>query len=105
MDSNWRWTHKANDWHNCYTGTEWDTSACPDGETCAKNCAVEGIDTNDMRNIYGVSSDGEGLRLNFVTWGGSTPNVGSRMYMMADDENYEMFKLRGQEFSFDVDVS
>jgi cellulose 1,4-beta-cellobiosidase len=105
MDSNWRWTHKANDWHNCYTGTEWDQSVCSDGVACAQNCAVEGIDTNDMKNIYGVSSDGEGLRLNFVTWGGSTPNVGSRMYMMQDDENYEMFKLRGMEFSFDVDVS
>ena len=27
------------------------------------------------------------------------------MYMLADDQNYEMFKLRGREFTFDVDVS
>lgn len=31
-------------------------------------------------------------------------NVGSRMYMM-DNDNYEMFQLKNQEFSFEVDVS
>ena len=54
-----------------------------------------------MKNIYGVTSDYEGLRLNFVT--GS--NVGSRLYMMEDAYNYQMFKLKAKEFSFDVDVS
>ncbi|QRW24054.1 beta-1,4-D-glucan cellobiohydrolase [Rhizoctonia solani] len=33
-------------------------------------------------------------------------NVGSRVYLMAsDDTKYEMFKLKNQEFTFDVDVS
>lgn len=54
-----------------------------------------------MRNIYGVTSDGNALRLNFVT--GS--NVGSRMYMMSDDSSYQMFKLKNREFTFTVDLS
>jgi cellulose 1,4-beta-cellobiosidase len=24
LDANWRWVHKTNDWHNCYTGSDWD---------------------------------------------------------------------------------
>jgi cellulose 1,4-beta-cellobiosidase len=32
-------------------------------------------------------------------------NVGSRTYMMDDAYNYEMFMLKNQEFTFDVDVS
>lgn len=32
-------------------------------------------------------------------------NIGSRMYMLNDSQNYEMFKLKGKEFTFDVDVS
>jgi len=45
------------------------------------------------------------LTLKFVTKGSGT-NVGSRVYLMAsDDTKYEMFKLKNQEFTFDVDVS
>ena len=36
LDSNWRWTHVVGGYTNCYTGNEWNTTACPDGATCAK---------------------------------------------------------------------
>jgi cellulose 1,4-beta-cellobiosidase len=39
-----------------------------------------------MRNIYGVSSNGDELQLNFFTQGGDAPNVGSRFYMMGADQ-------------------
>lgn len=60
-----------------------------------------------MQGTYGVTTDSsaEGIRLNFVTKGQYSTNVGSRLYMMADDQHYELFKLRGKEFSVDVDVS
>jgi cellulose 1,4-beta-cellobiosidase len=45
------------------------------------------------------------LKLGFVTYGPYNKNVGSRMYMMADSDNYEMFKLKNREFTVDVDVS
>jgi cellulose 1,4-beta-cellobiosidase len=65
--------------YQCYTGTTWDSSFCPDPKSCAKNCAIDGVDTNDMKNTYGVTSDGDKLRLNFVTQGQCSKNVGSRL--------------------------
>lgn len=41
------------------------------------------------------------LQLSFVT--GS--NVGSRTYLMDTESTYKIFKLKGNEFTFDVDVS
>lgn len=58
-----------------------------------------------MKGTYGVTSDGDGLRLGFVTQTQYGKNVGSRFYMMDDEDNYQMFKLRNKEFTFDVDVS
>ncbi|KAF9893583.1 hypothetical protein FE257_010895 [Aspergillus nanangensis] len=99
IDSNWRWLHSTNGSTNCYTGNEWDATLCPDNESCAANCALEGA---DYASTYGVTTSGDALTLKFVTGA----NVGSRLYLMAsDDESYEMFDLLGNEFTFDVDVS
>ncbi|CCO34917.1 hypothetical protein BN14_09027 [Rhizoctonia solani AG-1 IB] len=102
LDANWRWVHTTSGYTNCYTGQKWDALICPDGVTCAQNCAVDGA---DYSGTYGIITSGNALTLKFVTKGAST-NVGSRVYLMAsDDTNYEMFKLKNQEFTFDVDVS
>lgn len=103
MDANWRWID--NNGTNCYTGNEWNSSFCPDPDTCAQNCALEGVPMEDWTNTYGVMSTGDQLRLNFVTQGQYSKNVGSRVYMLNGDDSYEMFKLKNQEFSFQVDVS
>lgn len=50
---------------------------------------------------YGITTSGNALTLKFVT----RTDVGSRVYLMADDNNYQMFKLKNQEFTFDLDVS
>lgn len=101
VDANWRWVHTTDGYTNCYTGNEWDTSICPDDVTCAENCAVDGA---DYEGTYGITASGDSLRLNFVTQS-QQKNVGSRTYLMKDESTYEMFKLLGQEFTFDVDVS
>ncbi|KAG6871738.1 Exoglucanase, partial [Termitomyces sp. Mi166 len=101
LDSNWRWTHTTTGYTNCYTGNEWDTSLCPDGATCAQNCALEGA---DYPGTYGVTTSGNALTLKYVTVA-SQKNVGSRLYLLNSDTQYEMFKLMNQEFTFDVDVS
>jgi cellulose 1,4-beta-cellobiosidase len=80
MDANWRWTHNTGGYTNCYEGTSWARNFCPDPQTCAKNCAIDGVNTSDMINTYGISSTGTSLRLNFKTGG----NIGSRTYMMDD---------------------
>lgn len=86
---------------NCYTGNEWDTSICTDDVTCASSCAVDGA---DYEGTYGVTTSGDALTLKFVTTA-SQKNIGSRLYLMANDTNYQMFDVLGKEFTFDVDVS
>lgn len=53
---------------------------------------------------YGVKTNGENLELDMLKADGSTSSP--RIYLLAEDgKNYEMLKLTGKEFSFDVDVS
>ncbi|KAG6844473.1 Exoglucanase [Tephrocybe sp. NHM501043] len=101
LDANWRWTHSTSSLTNCYSGSSWDNTLCPDGATCASNCALEGA---DYASTYGISTSGDALTLKFVTTS-TQKNVGSRVYLMASDSQYELFKLVNQEFTFDVDVS
>ncbi|KAG6887436.1 Exoglucanase [Termitomyces sp. Mi166 len=101
LDANWRWTHSTSGATNCYTGNTWDATLCPDATTCAANCALDGA---DYVNTYGITTSGNALTLKFVTTG-AQKNVGSRVYLLNNDSQYEIFKLVNQEFSFDVDVS
>jgi cellulose 1,4-beta-cellobiosidase len=103
MDANWRWVEKGGT--NCYTDENtWDPALCPDGQTCAQNCAIEGA---DYEATYGVTTNTykDGVDLKFVTEGKYSSNFGSRLYLMDSDSTYKMFKLKNREFSFDVDVS
>ena len=86
---------------NCYTGNTWNTTLCPDATTCANNCALDGA---DYQGTYGITTSGNALTLKFVT-NGSQKNVGSRVYLMASDTQYQLFKVLNQEFTFDVDMS
>jgi cellulose 1,4-beta-cellobiosidase len=99
LDGNWRWLHSTSGSTNCYTGNTWDKTLCPDGATCAKNCALDGA---DYPGTYGIKASGDSLSLQFKTG----TNVGSRVYLMNEaDTGYEMLKLLNKEFTFDVDVS
>ena len=82
-------------------GNKWDTSLCPDNDSCAKNCCLDGA---QYASTYGASTSGDALSLGFVTKGSTGTNVGSRVYLINGDK-YELFKLKNQEFTFDVDVS
>ncbi|KAI0639576.1 cellobiohydrolaseI [Trametes polyzona] len=103
LDSNWRWLHSTSGSNNCYTGNTWDASLCPDPATCAQNCALDGA---DYAGTYGITTNGNALTLKFVTQGPYSKNIGSRVYLMdANDQKYEMFNMKNQEFTFDVDMS
>jgi len=102
LDSNWRWLHSVGTTTNCYTGNAWDQTLCPDPQTCAKNCALDGA---DYQGTYGIQSSGNALNLKFVTVGPYSTNIGSRTYLMDTDTTYKMFHLKNREFTFDVDVS
>jgi len=106
LDSNWRWTHIPDDFTNCYTGNEWNATLCPDGATCAQNCGLDGVDETDWEGTYGVTSDGNAVTIKFVTEGPYSRNVGSRNYLLdEDDTNYKMFFLKNREWSMTVDTS
>jgi cellulose 1,4-beta-cellobiosidase len=105
MDSNWRWTHNVGGYTNCYDGDHWNSGFCPDNDTCAEKCALDGVDQGTWSDTYGVHVEGNAATLNFVTQGPYSKNVGSRFYLLADEESYEMFQLVNREFTFDVDVS
>jgi len=102
LDSNWRWIHKTSDYKNCYTGNAWDSTLCADNKKCASGCAVEGA---DYSATYGITTSGNALTLKFIQNNNNGKNIGSRVYLLASDSKYQMFKLLNQEFTFDVDVS
>lgn len=102
IDANWRWVHDVNSTTNCYTGNTWDASLCPDDTTCASKCCLDGA---DYSATYGVTASGNALNLKFVQQNSNGENIGSRLYLMASETEYEMFDLLGKEFTFDVDVS
>lgn len=102
IDANWRWVHETNSSTNCYTGNEWDTSICDDDVTCASDCCLDGA---VYQSTYGVTTSGNALNIGFVTNNSNGKNIGSRLYLMASQTEYEMFTLLGKEFTFDVDVS
>ena len=59
----------------------------------------------DYPGTYGIQSSGDALTLKFVTNGQYSTNIGSRVYLMDTDSSYAIWKLKNQEFTFDVDVS
>ena len=75
---------------------------CPDPVTCSRNCALDGA---DYAGTYGVHTTGTGVSLGFVTHGPYSTNIGSRLFLLDDENTYKIFKLKNREFSFDVDVS
>jgi len=103
LDSNWRWLHTNEGYTNCYDGDKWVAEHCPDGKTCATNCALEGA---EYEKVYGISTPKDGaLKLQFVTKNGGSANVGSRVYLMESEDKYRMFNMLNKEITFDVDVS
>lgn len=88
--------------YGCGTwGNPPNETACPDAETCQKNCVMQGVSDYSK---YGVTTDGASLRLDMLTDDGST--LSPRVYLLSEDEQtYEMLSLTGREFTFDVDVS
>lgn len=54
----------------------------------------------DYTGTYGIQASGNSVSLKLKQGN----NIGSRVYLINGDK-YELFKLKNQEFTFDVDVS
>ena len=85
---------------------------CPDSKACLENSVIEA----EYRDTYGIDASGNSLELGFLTQLAHAGSVDTRQYsknvtgsltflMQDDSESYELFKLKNQEYTFDVDVS
>ncbi|CZR67134.1 related to cellulose 1,4-beta-cellobiosidase [Phialocephala subalpina] len=101
LDASFRWLHNVGGSTNCVNGG-FNTSFCPDVATCAKGCAVEGVDYS----TYGIKTQGDSLTLNlFKQQNNVTTEASPRVYLLANDTTYDLLMLLNQELTFDVDVS
>ncbi len=66
---------------------------------------MDGVDQDTWKGTYGVTAEDADLRLNFVTQGPYSKNIGSRVFLMDDEQSYLTLSLINKEFTFDVDVS
>ncbi|KAK4182055.1 putative endo-beta-1,4-glucanase celB [Podospora australis] len=80
-----------------------NATLCPDAATCAKNCALEGVEYGSK----GVSAVGSAVTMRQYLFDGTTHrSVSPRLYLLAEGgEEYEMLRLLNQELAVDVDVS
>ncbi|KAF9045357.1 cellulase [Panaeolus papilionaceus] len=99
LEANYRWIHASNGFKNCYTPEQWDATLCPDGKTCAVNCALEGA---DYIGTLGIITSGNALTIE-PRMNTASDFVGTRL-LLAGSNGYELFKPLNQEIAFDVDV-
>ncbi|KAG8940581.1 hypothetical protein FRC00_012950, partial [Tulasnella sp. 408] len=98
LDVNWRWSHTSTGYTDCYRGNTWDATVCPDRTTCTANCVVEGV---NYVTDFGISTNYDAVKLKWLQ--GST--VGARIYLLQNDNTYQIFKPLAQEIAFDVELS
>jgi len=87
--------YNCGDW-----GQKPNATACPDAKTCVQNCIMDGI--KDYTE-FGVTAKGGDLTLRQLLDG---KLVTPRVYLLDQTEQkYEMLKLTGNEFTFEVDAT
>ncbi|KAI5918555.1 family 7 glycosyl hydrolase [Camillea tinctor] len=94
-----------------FDGAPLSKALCPDAETCARNCVLDGAEYAGNGVLPVEGDGGVVLRQYMEREDGSVERVSPRVYLLDDQEeeegerNYEMLFLKSQEISFDVDVS
>ena len=79
LDAQYRWMHNVGGYTNC-VNNGFNTVFCPDAATCAKNCALEGVDYSS----YGIHTSGSSLTLNlFKQENNVTTQSSPRVYLLA----------------------
>jgi cellulose 1,4-beta-cellobiosidase len=102
LDASWRWAHSTTTSTSCFIGNTFDATLCPDPLTCAVNCALDGI---NYAATYGIATSGNAVSLQLETLSAAGTNVGSRVFVKSSDNAYQLFKVKNQQFTFDVDLS
>ena len=65
VDSNWRWLHVVDDYHNCFGNAKWDNNECDSVDACTNNCALEGANYPDS---YGIITQNDSISLPYKTY-------------------------------------
>jgi cellulase len=80
-----------------------DPAVCATESSCAKNCALEGINYAQ----HGVQTHGNAMTLHqYLDINGTETSVSPRLYLLGENgKEYEQPALLNQEFTFTVDVS
>ena len=104
LDANWRSIPSVSgkDQYCFLFNNNWNTSLCPNGIECAQNCALDGANYNIF---HGITTSGSSLTLAYATYLNHFFNIASRVFLLEDEKNYKLFKLKNREFTFDVNVS
>ena len=105
LDANWRSIPSVSkNYQTCYLvlNNEWNTTLCPNGIECAQNCALDGT---EYQYEHSITTSGSSLNLEYATYINHFFNIGSRVFLLEDENNYKLFKLKNREFTFDVNVS
>lgn len=102
LDFGYRWLHTA-DYTSCTTSSGINSTLCPDEATCAQNCVVEGANYTQS----GISTSGSSMTMSqYVASSSGVSSASPRVYLLDNEsQDYVMFKLLGQELTFDVDLS
>ncbi|KAK4186027.1 endoglucanase EG-1 [Podospora australis] len=91
--------------YDCGTwGNKPNATACPTKEACAKNCVMDGVSDYSQYGIT-VTEGGSALRLQHILPQNGKV-VSPRVYLLdKSEQKYEMLKLTGNEFTFEVDAT
>lgn len=65
----------------------------------------QAVDGADYSSIYGVTTSGSELKIDYVTANVNGQNVGARLCLLEDEITYHTFDLLGNEFTFDMNVA
>lgn len=106
IDANWRWLHVNDGYTNCFNA-DFEKQYCPNGKVCAEKCSIEGVNTKDYWEKYGVKSlSSNSVLLKYVTKHQYGTNVGSRLLLLdSTGKKYRGLDMRGKQISITYDVS
>ncbi|EGG07059.1 family 7 glycoside hydrolase [Melampsora larici-populina 98AG31] len=93
----------------CLKDKRWDSRLCSNQDECSKNCEIDMISNYTERTgVTNFNKSDNSLSLKLVVSEDKKTkkkNIGSRIYHLDQDGHYVMYKLKGKEISFDVDLS
>jgi cellulose 1,4-beta-cellobiosidase len=87
---------------NFYDNNKCSSSLCSDSKIYSNKCVIDGA---DYSGTYDIATSENSLKLVFVTNRSCSTNIESRVYLLMDETNYQIFDFKNKELTFTVDDS